>query len=547
MFPGQGAQFINMGRGLYESETVFRQAIDTCADLLTPYLDADIRDIIYPETVNPDAEQRLKNTRYTQPALFVTEYALAQLWISWGIEPTVFCGHSIGEFVAAHLSGVFSLADALMLIATRGHMVSELPRGSMLSVRLPADAVLPLLPNTLAMAAINSHNLCVVAGPDEAIADFARLLDEREIPNQLLQTSHAFHSAMMDPIVGAFEMIIAGVLLSRPQKPVVSTVSGTWLTDAQATDPQYWAHHLRSTVRFADALDTLFALGNPLLLEVGPGHVTTTLARQQAPAKSIPIQPGIPNLPVQDDIHVWIAGTLGQLFQAGLNPNWAAFYAGQRRSRVNLPTYAFARKSYWLDPVPVVPQPVMIQPVSVSQPVSDSSVTPYTPDVLALNTPTLMRKDTLISQINQLLEDASGIDMAGVAPDTSFLEIGLDSLLLTQVAITLKKEFGLPITFRQLTSDYTSPGLLADYLDAQLPPDVQQPAPVVTPIYHQPVPVMSMGATTANPVLDLIAQQVQLLAKQIELLQTGQSGTPLVTSPTHKRPCIGQRQRCFAT
>ena len=540
MFPGQGAQFINMGRGLYESETVFRQAVDTCADLLIPYLGADIRAIIYPETVNQEAEQRLKNTRYTQPALFVTEYALAQLWISWGIEPTVFCGHSIGEFVAAHLSGVFSLADALMLIATRGHMVSELPRGSMLSVRLSADALLPLMPDTLSIAAINSHKLCVVAGADEVIADFARLLDEREIPNQLLQTSHAFHSAMMDPIVGAFETVVAGVSLSRPQKPVVSTVSGTWLTDAQATDPQYWAQHLRNTVRFADALDTLFSLGNPLLLEVGPGHVTTTLARQQAPTKSITIQPGMPNLPLPEDIHAWTAGTLGQLFQAGLNPNWTAFYAGQRRKRVSLPTYAFSKKSYWLHPVPVMPPVVqqtgLSQPVLVSQSISNNPNTQYTPEILAVNTPKPMRKDTLIGQISQLLEDASGIDMAGIAPKTSFLEIGLDSLLLTQVAITLKKEFGLPITFRQLTSDYTSPGLLADYLDAQLPPEVHQPKPqlVAASVQHQSGPLIPMGVPTANPVLGLIAQQMQLLAQQIELLQTGQPAISLVaTLPTN--------------
>ncbi|AKD55176.1 type I polyketide synthase [Spirosoma radiotolerans] len=548
LFPGQGSQYLNMGRMLYEQEVVYREAVDQCADLLADQLDLDIREVMYPETLSLEAEQRLKNTRYTQPALFVTEYALAKLWMSWGIEPSVFCGHSVGEFVGAHLAGVFSLPDALTLIAARGKMVSQLPRGGMLSVRKEADQVHAMLPDTLSMAAINSYTLCVVAGPDEHIADFSRLLDDREIPNQPLATSHAFHSMMMDPIVDAFAQVVAGVRLHRPKMPIVSTCTGNWLTDAEATDPQYWAKHLRSTVRFSEALDTIFTVEKPLLLEVGPGHVTATLARQQAGKKPMTILAGLPNQPDWTKASQSIVTTIGQFFLNGMEPNWKAFYAGQKRTKLRLPTYAFSKKRCWLDSVRVEPAPVVAsdQPVPFIDRtvVADVNPLPY-PAIDYKHT--IMRKDALLLKVNQLLEDASGIDMVGVAPTTSFLEIGFDSLLLTQVALNLKKEFSLPITFRQLTSTYTTPAQLADYLDQLMPAEVQQPTPQPAPVpvsapiaapAPAPVTFSDMSSQPAiafaqnDTALGLIAQQLQLMAKQVALLQGG-APQPM---PVHQVP-----------
>ncbi|GAB3992308.1 hypothetical protein GCM10028807_25110 [Spirosoma daeguense] len=553
LFPGQGSQFLNMGCGLYESESVFREAVDTCAELLKEHLDKDIRQIMYPETADSEAEQRLKNTRYTQPALFVTEYALARLWMSWGIEPSIFCGHSIGEFVAAHLAGVFSLADALTLIAARGRMVSELPRGSMLSVRMEAQKVEAILPETLSMAAINSHRLCVVAGPDEDIADFARLLDEQEIANQPLVTSHAFHSAMMDPIVDTFAQTVGKISLARPQKPIVSTVTGTWLTDSQSTDPLYWATHLRATVRFADALNTIFTLDNPLLLESGPGLVAATLARQQAGKKSVTILAGLPNQPDWTTARQSVLATLGQLYINGLTPNWKSVYAGHKRRKVNLPTYSFDRKLCWVNPVKMDSTLLLRSSLELAdQIVTDNSVTHpqkgadkvpnYHSMAAGVPTPSLvMRKDSLISRINNLLEDASGIDMQGVSADKSFLEIGLDSLLLTQVALTLKKEFNVPITFRQLTNTYSSTALLADYLDQTLPAEVSQPSAVATsqpgaPAAHAmpvlPVAPVITPSAGGDSALSLIAEQLQLLARQVALLQGTSTQTAPAPTPT---------------
>ncbi len=511
LFPGQGAQYLGMGRELYDHEPAYRAAVDECAALLVPHLPGDIREVLYADPADGAAESRLRDTRYAQPALFVTEYALARLWLSWGLAPTGFCGHSVGEFVAAHLAGVFSLGDALALIAVRGRLVGGLPRGSMLSVRLTAGQLDACLPNALSVAALNGPAACVVAGPDEEVAAFARTLDAQEIPNRVLATSHAFHSAMMDPVVAEFGQAVARVPLQRPQKPVASTVSGTWLTDAQATDPQYWAAHLRQTVRFAAAVDTLLAEHNPLLLEVGPGHVLTALAQQQLAGRAGTALASLKKDAGPQPEYRALLGALGQLWLRGVAPDWAAFHAGRGRRKVNLPTYAFDRKPCWLAPtagqalfVPATPGPAVFVPLPL---------TPSTP----------MRKPTLLAAIKEILESASGIELSGVSPDMTFLEMGFDSLLLTQLALTLKKKFGLPITFRQLNEEYATLGQLTDHLDHSLPPEAYQPAapaagPPPHPATHPAAAVPLATPTGGDSALGLIAQQLQILAKQVALL-----------------------------
>jgi len=531
LFPGQGAQYVGMGRGLYEHEPAYRQAVDECAALLLADGELDIRQVLYAEAGRAGTEERLKNTRYAQPALFVTEYALAQLWRSWGIVPSILCGHSLGEFVAAHLAGVFSLADALRLVAARGRLVSGLPRGSMLSVRLPAAEVEALLSPGLDLAATNSPRLCVVAGPDEAVATFAHLLDGRAIPNKLLATSHAFHSAMMEPVLASFTPLVASLALSRPQVPVVSTVSGTWLTDAQATDPAYWTQHLRRTVRFAEALETLGTLPQPLLLEVGPGNTLAALARQQPSLRPAPVLPGLPApTSPSTDSHA-VLNTLGQLWLHGLAPTWPGLYAGRpARPRVLLPTYAFDRHYCWVEPQLPAPPPAAGL-VEAAEP------TPHA----AISTASTMRKITLLNRVQTLLEDASGLDLVGATPDMSFLELGLDSLLLTQVALTLQREFGLPITFRQLNEEYATLENLVAYLDQKLPPDA--PAPAAVPVVAAPPAPVAAPATVAfaapayapvaappalaGSALSLLSQQLHLIAQQVALLQGSVGGSPV--------------------
>ncbi|HLU88647.1 MAG TPA: amino acid adenylation domain-containing protein [Cyclobacteriaceae bacterium] len=459
-FPGQGAQFLDMGKGLYEGEKVFRDAVDTCAELLKEYLNDDIRQVLYPEAADQEAEDKIKNTRYTQPALFVTEYALSQLLMSWGVQPSILCGHSIGEFVAAHLAGVFSLKDALKVIAARGLLISNLPKGSMLSVRSAVDKIANLIPEELSIAAVNTKNLSVVSGPDEFIATFAQTLDQHEIPNRIIKTSHAFHSSMMDDIVDDFKEVVQSVSLKTLQKPIISTVTGTWLKDEQASDPAYWADHLRKTVKFADALDTIFALDNPLFIEVGPGNVTSSLARQHMPGRQASIISSLERNEEQSDIQSLLKA-VGQMWLNGIEPDWDAMYAGQHRRKILIPNYAFNKKRYWVD----APLPEETGFQKVSDPVIPAATGPANSTKTSRGT----RAEKLSLRIKELLNE-SGI----AVPDTSmsFLELGLDSLLLTQVSTTIKKEFDIPVTFRQLNEKYNSPALLIDYLDKNLPEEV---------------------------------------------------------------------------
>ncbi len=282
LFPGQGSQQVGMGHDLYLSEPVYKDCVDRCADILLPLLGLDLRDILYPVPgQESDAEQRLAQTEITQPALFVTEYALAQLWISWGVVPTAMLGHSVGEYVAACLAGVFSLPDALQVLAARARLMQSLPPGAMLAVRLPEADILPLLGERVSVAAVNSPSGCVVSGPLDDIATLQGLLEERTVACKRLNTSHAFHSGMMEPILAPFIETVASVTRYAPRIPYVSNVTADWATEAQATNPQYWADHLRQGVRFADGVQFLLSQPEaPLLLEVGPGQTLTALARQ---------------------------------------------------------------------------------------------------------------------------------------------------------------------------------------------------------------------------------------------------------------------------
>jgi amino acid adenylation domain-containing protein len=513
-FPGQGAQYLNMGKGLYEGESVYKNAVDTCAEILQEYLGTDIRQVIFPEVPDQDAEDKIKNTFFTQPAMFVTEYALAKLWMSWGIQPTILCGHSIGEFVAAHLAGVFSLKDALKAIAARGILISNLPTGSMLSVRSRVDTITKLLPEELSIAAINTQSVSVVSGPDEYIAMFAQKLDQHDIPNRILKTSHAFHSSMMDSIVEDFKEVIKTISLANLQKPIISTVTGTWLTDEQATDPAYWAEHLRKTVRFADALDTIFALDNPLFIEVGPGNVTSSLAKQQSLKNPQSIINSMERNQIQTDLKTLLKA-LGQVWLNGVEPDWAAFYAQQKRSIITLPNYSFNKKRFWVDAHAVEGHQ------NIRKHLHNSPT-----EVTALESPeeSLSRIENLQNKVKDLLK-ATGIDMP--SPSMSFLEMGLDSLLLTQVALTFKKEFNLPLTFRQLNENLSSPALLVKYLDQHLPIELFQStkSPEKTESISLPyIQEISIPRSSAPgdlyAAMDLINQQLKHLSQQMIKIQS---------------------------
>ncbi len=350
MFSGQGSQYVNMGRGLYETETVFRNQLDRCAECLIPDLGLDLRKLIYPsEQDSTEAAEKLSHTSFTQPALFSIEYALAQWWMAHGIAPSAMIGHSIGEYVAACLAGVFSLEDGLHLSALRGRLMGEMPSGSMLSVAVAAGTL--SLPAELALAAINGPEQCVVSGPTDAIETFALELEKRSVPCRLLRTSHAFHSAMMEPMLESFRAHLAKVSLHAPKIPYLSNVSGTWITPAEATDPGYWTKHLRNTVRFSDGLAELFRDPAKVFLEVGPGQALTSLTRQQPGKPKISkVLSSVRHPQEQVPDAVFLLNSVGQFWIAGLSPDWDALHAGEKPYRVPLPTYPFERQRHWIEP-----------------------------------------------------------------------------------------------------------------------------------------------------------------------------------------------------
>ncbi len=369
LFPGQGAQYVDMGRELYDAEAVFRAEIDRCAEALRPHLGLDLRGVIYPAAgAGEGAAEKLKQTALTQPALFVVEYALAKLWQSWGVRAEAMIGHSIGEYVAATLAGVFSLEDALALVAARGRLMQSLPAGAMLAVPLTEAELMPLLGGELSLAAVNAPAACVASGPAVAIDALEQALKARGVEARRLQTSHAFHSRMMDPILAEFTALVAKVKRSAPTLPYVSNLTGTWITAAQATDPAYWAQHLRNAVRFTDGVAELLKGGSRVGLEVGPGRTLSTLARQRtelaahgAPVTSL----RHPQEKMSDE--VFLLAALGKLWIAGVEIDWRGFSAGERRRRVPLPTYPFERQRYWVQAKTVAPLAAAAKPASFAR------------------------------------------------------------------------------------------------------------------------------------------------------------------------------------
>jgi len=352
MFPGQGSQYVNMGRELYQSEPIFRQELDRCFDLLEKSTGKELKSLLYSDGANLDSEpnSKLVKTEQVQPLIFIFEYALTKLLMKLGITPHAMIGHSIGEYVAACLSGVFSLEDALKLVAARASLMQNMASGAMLSVALSERDLAPLLTNDVELAAVNCNALCVLSGSIHAIDAFAETLQQLGQQYTRLHTSHAFHSQMMEPMLVEFREVLKSVVLQRPQLPYISNLSGTWITVEEATSPTYWLDHLRRTVRFADGIAELLKTSNAIFLEVGPGLALSTFVRQhqdKKPDQAITTLIKHPKENISD--YAFFLSKLGQLWLWGKDISWAELYSQQNRRRIPLPTYPFERQRYWID------------------------------------------------------------------------------------------------------------------------------------------------------------------------------------------------------
>ncbi|MEH2178708.1 beta-ketoacyl synthase N-terminal-like domain-containing protein [Nostoc sp.] len=388
MFTGLGTHYVNMGSELYQNEPIFREQLDRCCSLFEPLLGLNLKEVIYPtsstnqeatpeksgidlrqmlgrgtQPLDPAAE-KLNQTYLTQPALFAIEYALAQLWMSWGIRAVAMIGYSIGEYVAATLAGVLSLEDAITLVAKRAQMIQELPGGAMLAVPLTEQQVQPFLGENLSLSAVNGSSQCVLAGTTQAVEELAGELSAQGLACRQLQTSHAFHSYMMEAIANSFTALVKTINLKPPQIPYLSNVTGTWITPEQATNPSYWTQHMCQPVLFADGIHQLWAKHSPIFLEIGPGQALSSLAMQcldNVDDNKVILSSLRYAYERQSDV-AFILNTVGQLWLEGIKIDWSGFHAHEHRHRLPLPTYPFERQKYWIEPQKLLPSQINFQP-----------------------------------------------------------------------------------------------------------------------------------------------------------------------------------------
>jgi amino acid adenylation domain-containing protein len=558
LFGGQGTQYVNMGLSLYRDEPLFRAIVDDCCEFLKPHLGGDLRELLFPKTGDEiTARISLVNTLYTQPSIFVIEYALARFWQSLGIEPAIMAGHSIGEFVAATLAGVWELEDALSIVALRGRLMHDLPPGSMMAVSVSAIEIAEILPIGLQIASDNAPNLCVVSGPETIIRSFQAQLESRGIICHLLHTSHAFHSAMVDPIIEPLREAISRIPLHAPERPFISTVTGLPITSKETTDPAYWARHARSTVQFGNAIHYLKDQGFNLFLECGPRSTMCTLARKQfspeAPCIAVPTLAETADNNAEWDTLLFALGTL---WQNGVPIAWDGFYTQEERQHIPLPTYPFERQRFWVDPAPVA---TAAQSFSAN---SEPTTSPSTQSAELLaspssaQNPTLVpgnasRKDRIASRIVDLLIVISGRERSQISAFATFMEQGFDSLSLTQVAFAIRKEFSVKVTFSQLMNQFPNVDMVSEHLDATLPHGlfVETPAVSSSASYPaQPSAFFAAGAGTSISTLDqVVALQAETIAGLVALLKEAGANlppsllaaatkSPTVTAPQYDRP-----------
>jgi len=532
LFPGQGVQHVNMGRRLYDTEPVFRNEIDACAEVLRGELGLDLREVLYPAPADAERFARqLDETSLTQPALFAVEHALACLWRSWGVEPAAMIGHSLGEYVAACRAGVFSRDEALVLVARRAALIQALPHGRMLAIRAAAADVAGVLPPALAVAAINSPSLTVVSGPADAVKAFEEDLSGRGVAARPLATSHAFHSRMLDPILEPFDALVRETARKEPNTRWVSSLTGDWIKPEEATDPAYWVRQLRDPVRFQEGLDRLFADPGTVLLEVGPGQALSGLARQHPSRGTHRVVGSLAPSPNADADLEHLLMAAGRLWLAGTALDWARLSGGARR-RVSLPTYPFERKRFWVEPPPAIQGgnlPVRA-PALVPPEVSAAAATA----ALASPPPAADPRQNVVERLQRLFADLSGLDADSLDPAASFLELGLDSLFLTQASTAVQKTFGTKVTFRELVEDLSTIDSLAGRIVETLPPEPgpaagaanpASPAAVSASVVTAPPASAAPGHTAGQPdasVLERVfSQQLSIIARQLDMLKNG--------------------------
>ncbi|MCY1016469.1 type I polyketide synthase [Pyxidicoccus sp. MSG2] len=436
LFPGMGPQRVNMGAELLK-EPAFRDAVDQCAEVVRRHLGSDPRELMFAGPERFDAASReLDRPLWAQPTLFTCEWALAQLWRSWGVEPEALLGHSMGEYAAACVAGVFTLEEALELVVARGRILEQLPPGGMTAALAPVAQVEPLLGPELSVAAINTPSACVVSGPLDALAAFEAALTGRGLESKRLRNARAGHSAMLEPHLADFARLVSRFSPRAPSVPLLSGLTGRWLTEREAVDPAYWSRHLRETVRFSDALSLVLASGERALIEMGPGNTLTSLARQHPALAS---QPVIAALPGTASRPGGLLAPLGEAWLAGVPIDWERFRDGERRRRVPLPTYSFDRERYWIEAA----TPAASSPRATEhRPVASSPATRRARKGAAPVPP----RDATEAQLIECFQQVFHFDEVGIHDD--FFALGGDSLIALRLTARIEERFGVRLSLR---------------------------------------------------------------------------------------------------
>lgn len=553
MFSGQGSQRKFMGQWLYQHDELFKKIFDEGSEIVKSQQKFDLRKILF--DISASDEVDVNQTKIAQPALFLIEYGLAKYLQACGCQPDFLMGHSIGEFTAAALAGVMSFEQAVQIVCKRGALMQSCKPGKMLAVMATPEKVDALVKTGLSLAAVNAPDRLVLSGPEEIIQTAAAKLEKNDISCSVLYTSHAFHSAMMDPIVDEFRSFIAKMDLAPPEISIFSTVTGTLLTAEQATDPSYWALQIRNSVRFADAVSSArnqFPDENIAFIEVGPGKVLSTLVNcQNAEAKNH-ILTTAPSSAINDSFVTELSRSLSSLWASGFKVDWSQFFEGVNPRRTKLPGYAFLPVRHWLS----LPKSSLISPVE--QPTAINIQT----EKKTISMSTEEHSKNIEKKLRDLLEEISGFDLTDADADDHFSEIGLDSLLLTQAATMIDRQFSVGTTFRHLVEEYTSIGLLRDYIAEQVPPEsqeiaVEEPTSAInTHLAQVNMPVSNNSNSPQSNIEQLIAQQLQIMQLQLQAirgegvgLQTQvdkEENLPTTPTPLTETPTVAPQEKAVS-
>jgi len=539
LFTGQGAQSAAMGRQLYATAPIFRQAIEQCDALAQPLLGASLVELLYADDATQPA--RLHQTQYTQPALFAVEYALAQLWLSWEIKPTYVLGHSLGEVVAACVAGALPLAAALPFVIERARLMQRLPaNGAMAAIFADEATVSQLLQpvaDQVALAAVNGPDHCVISGERQALASLLARFAAAGIHHQALTVSHAFHSPLLAPMLEPLATAAAALPVQPLQIGLITNLTGELLPAGSTFAPGYWVAQARQPVRFLAGLRTLATLGCQHFVELGPKPVLGSIGKRHFDAGSH----WLPSLNPPEEEWKTLLTSLAHLYTQGFTVQWAALHAEQPRRRLALPTYPFQRKRYWL---PEGSHAMYTNGHSTATPVA-----PPAPVSTGVSATTTTRQQVILDELRTLTASLLQVAAADLAPHRALVELGADSLVLVEATRQLDARYGVKIALRRFFDDLATLNALAAHLDALLPADwqpatVTPPAPqqVDAPVHgeitaasvaHTPSPSpIPLALSTTQQLLTIVTQQLELLNRyDLSALALTQLANPAPTTP----------------